>query len=32
VEAFNMLGLNPHTLEHQPKSAMKIVMRMPSRK
>jgi threonine dehydrogenase-like Zn-dependent dehydrogenase len=32
VEAFNMLGLDPHTLEHQPKSAMKIVMRMPSSK
>ncbi len=28
VEAFSMLGLNPHTLQHQPKSAMKIVMRM----
>jgi threonine dehydrogenase-like Zn-dependent dehydrogenase len=28
VEAFNMLGLNPHTLQHHPKSAMKLVMRL----
>jgi hypothetical protein len=28
LEAFGDLGLDPKTMKHQPKSAMKIVMKM----
>jgi hypothetical protein len=28
LDAFGCLGLDPKTMKHQPKSAMKIVMKM----